>query len=49
MTMAERQRWVLALTSTASLMISLDALVVTTARTRSRWIYMPPLPIWNGP
>jgi MFS family permease len=31
MTMAERQRWVLALTSTASLMISLDALVVTTA------------------
>jgi MFS family permease len=31
MTTAERQRWVLALTSTASLMISLDALVVTTA------------------
>ena len=31
MTMTERQRWVLALTSTASLMISLDALVVTTA------------------
>lgn len=31
MTMTERQRWVLALTSTASLMILLDALVVTTA------------------
>ncbi|HEX3815155.1 MAG TPA: MFS transporter [Mycobacteriales bacterium] len=31
MTMTEKQRWVLALTSTASLMISLDALVVTTA------------------
>lgn len=29
--MTKRQRWVLALTSTASLMISLDALVVTTA------------------
>ncbi len=31
MTTAEKQRWVLALTSTASLMISLDGLVVTTA------------------
>jgi EmrB/QacA subfamily drug resistance transporter len=31
MTMTARQRWVLALTSTASLMILLDALVVTTA------------------
>ena len=31
MTTAGRQRWVLALTSTASLMISLDALIVTTA------------------
>ncbi len=31
MGMTERQRWVLALTSTASLMILLDALVVTTA------------------
>jgi len=31
MTTAKSQRWVLALTSTASLMISLDALVVTTA------------------
>lgn len=31
MTMTQRQRWVLALTSTASLMILLDALVVTTA------------------
>ncbi|MCW2913359.1 MAG: hypothetical protein JWN52_1427, partial [Actinomycetia bacterium] len=31
MTMTKRQRWVLALTSTASLMILLDGLVVTTA------------------
>ncbi len=31
MTMTARQRWVLALTSVAALMISLDALVVTTA------------------
>jgi MFS family permease len=31
MTMTKKQRWVLALTSTASLMILLDALVVTTA------------------
>jgi hypothetical protein len=31
MTMTKRQRWVLALTSTASLMMLLDGLVVTTA------------------
>lgn len=49
MTMTTRQRWVLALTSVAALMIALDGLVVTTALHSFSSTCTRRSASWNGP
>jgi hypothetical protein len=41
--------WILALTSAASFMVALDALVVTTALSRSGWTLASRSRRWSGP